>query len=241
MAAIHFILQCKGGVGKSLTASLLAQYLRHKGLNVSCFDTDPINATLAGYIELGAEAVDIMDGSDIDPRRFDSLMDRLLNLRDDAHAVVDNGASSFVPLGSYLLETQGIAVLGEQGHDVMLHTVVTGGQAILETLAGMQSLALHFPDIPVAVWLNRYFGDIVLDGKEFQEFKIYAECAASIHAVVELPHRKQSLFGRDLEELFARRQTFASAVASDLPIMTRQRLKTFWRDTVAVLDEARLC
>ncbi|WP_154661677.1 hypothetical protein [Megalodesulfovibrio gigas] len=39
----------------------------------------------------------------------------------------------------------------------------------------------------------------------------------------------------------SRRQTFASAIASDLPIMTRQRLKTFWRDTVAVLDEARLC
>ena len=241
MPTLHFILQGKGGVGKSLVASLLAQYLRHKDQAVRCFDTDPINATLAGYADLHVDPIEIMQGSDIDPRRFDGLMDRLLHLSEGAHAVVDNGASSFVPLGSYLLENQAVELLCEQGCEVMLHTVVTGGQAILDTLAGLQSLARHFAETPLVVWLNRYFGDIVLDGKAFQEFKVYAECAASMHAVVELPHRKQSLFGRDLEELFARRQTFAAAIASDLPIMTRQRLKTFWRDTVAVLDEARLC
>jgi len=46
MATIHFILQGKGGVGKSLIAALLAQYLHGRGLEVYCFDTDPINATL---------------------------------------------------------------------------------------------------------------------------------------------------------------------------------------------------
>lgn len=241
MATIHCILQGKGGVGKSMVAAMLAQYLRAREVDVHCFDTDPINATLAGYAELGAEAIEIMDGSDIDPRRFDALMERLLDLPPEAHAVVDNGASSFVPLGSYLLDTQAITLLEDEGHAVMLHTVVTGGQAILDTLAGLQSLARHFPASPLVVWLNRFFGEIALEGKAFHEFKVYGECATSLHAVVALPHRKQSLFGRDLEELFARRQTFAAALDSPLPIMVRQRLKSFWRDAMAELDKANLC
>ncbi|GAB7078932.1 nucleotide-binding protein [Megalodesulfovibrio paquesii] len=80
MPTTHFILQGKGGVGKSLVASLLAQYLRHKEQAVRCFDTDPINATLAGYADLHVDPIEIMQGSDIDPRRFDGLMDRLLHL-----------------------------------------------------------------------------------------------------------------------------------------------------------------
>jgi DNA polymerase III delta prime subunit len=240
MAMIHFILQGKGGVGKSLVASLLAQYLQGRGLQVHCFDTDPINATLAGYEALDAVALDIMNGDDIDPRRFDQLMDAIIELPSDAHVVVDNGASSFVPLGSYLLENQALEVLEDHSHSVMLHTVVTGGQAILDTLSGLKSLVSHFPATPIVVWLNRYFGDIAIDGKRFEEFKIYSECASSFHAIISLPHRKQTTFGRDLEELFARRQTFTEAQGSALPIMVRQRLTSFWRDTMTEIDQARL-
>lgn len=241
MATVHFILQGKGGVGKSLVASLLAQYLRVRNVSIHCFDTDPINATLVGYAELGAVGLDIMQGDDIDPRRFDQLMEAIFELPHDAHVVVDNGASSFVPLGSYLLENNALGLLAEHGHSVLLHSVVTGGQAILDTLSGLKSLAEHFAATPLVVWLNRYFGDITLDGKSFEEFKVYTECAASVQALVALPHRKQATFGRDMEELFAKRQTFVTAINSSLPIMVRQRLASFWREVVAELDKAQLC
>ncbi len=245
MATIHFILQGKGGSGKSLAASLLAQYLRDKGVPTHCFDTDPINATFAGYRDLDVVALDIMSGDDIDPRSFDQLMEGIIALtpenHPDAHVVVDNGASSFVPLGSYLLENQAIGLLEEHGHTVMLHTLVTGGQALLDTLSGLKSLATHFPATSIVVWLNRYFGDITIDGKAFEEFKVYAECSASFHAVIAIPHRKQATFGRDMEELFARRQTFSAAINSDLHVMVRQRVTSFWRDVMAEMDRARLC
>jgi CO dehydrogenase nickel-insertion accessory protein CooC1 len=43
--AIHLTLQGKGG--KSLIASVLAQYFQRKGVAVRCVDTDPVNRTLA--------------------------------------------------------------------------------------------------------------------------------------------------------------------------------------------------
>jgi len=34
----------QGGVGKSLVASVLAQYFRHHGREIHCIDSDPVNA-----------------------------------------------------------------------------------------------------------------------------------------------------------------------------------------------------
>src|SRR5579884_3436090 len=58
---IHLTLQGKGGVGKSLVASILAQYLRSGGRRVHCVDTDPVNRTLAQYSALTAERINLRD------------------------------------------------------------------------------------------------------------------------------------------------------------------------------------
>jgi type IV secretory pathway VirB10-like protein len=41
---VHLTLQGKGGVGKSLVASILAQYFRHHGKELHCIDSDLIEA-----------------------------------------------------------------------------------------------------------------------------------------------------------------------------------------------------
>jgi len=38
---IHLTFQGKGGVGKSLVAVILAQYLSKRGLQIQCIATDP--------------------------------------------------------------------------------------------------------------------------------------------------------------------------------------------------------
>ena len=111
MSTIHFILQGKGGVGKSLVASLLCQYLRQHGLPVSAVDTDPVNSTLTGYKELEVKRLNIMEGDDIDQRRFDTLMEIIFQQPENGHIVIDNGASSFVPLCSYLKENDALTLI----------------------------------------------------------------------------------------------------------------------------------
>src|SRR6266545_1216428 len=64
-ATVHLSLQGKGGVGKSLVASLLAQYFTdRKGMTVRCIDADPVNQTLTQYKELGAERLDLLREGD---------------------------------------------------------------------------------------------------------------------------------------------------------------------------------
>ena len=151
--------------------------------------------------------------------------------------VVDNGAASFVPLSAYLKENQTIDFLEESGIRVLIHTVFTGGQAMKETADGLVSLASHFPTVPLVVWLNRYFGEIATETKKFEEFKVYRENQDKIAALIYIPLKSQQTFGKDLEELFSRHQTFAAALASDaLPVMTKQRLKIFWNEVSQAID-----
>jgi CO dehydrogenase nickel-insertion accessory protein CooC1 len=55
------ILQGKGGVGNSVIATLLVQYLLDKGLAVTCFDADPVNSTLASFSGLQVTKVDLIE------------------------------------------------------------------------------------------------------------------------------------------------------------------------------------
>ncbi|WP_458448767.1 nucleotide-binding protein, partial [Campylobacter coli] len=45
MAKIHFVLNGKGGIGKSFISSLLCQYFLDKGESIVAIDTDPNNTT----------------------------------------------------------------------------------------------------------------------------------------------------------------------------------------------------
>ena len=76
---IHLTLQGKGGVGKSLVAVILAQYLSKRGLQIQCIDTDPLNRTFAQYNAFAAERIQVRDEhSRIDQRSFDGLLERFL-------------------------------------------------------------------------------------------------------------------------------------------------------------------
>lgn len=240
---VEFVLQGKGGVGKSLIASLLAQHYKARGLTPLAIDTDPVNQTFTGYKAFGVQTIDIMDGDDINPRAFDQLMESLLAAgeNDVQAAVVDNGASTFVPLCSYMLQNGVIALLTEAKHPIRIHTVITGGQALQDTTQGFLSLAKNIPDVPLVVWLNEYFGPTVYNGKSFEESKAFKEYTDRVHAMVTIPAVKQETFGRDMLELMNRRLTFEDAIASpDFSIMERQRLKMIWRNLQGQMDRAQL-
>lgn len=225
MANIHMVLQGKGGVGKSMIAAMIAQYKLSKGQTLLCIDTDPVNSTFNGYKALNVKLLNIMDGDEINTRNFDALVEQIASAKGDV--IIDNGASSFVPLSTYLLGNQVPALLQDMGHDLVVHTIVTGGQAFLDTLSGFNTLARQFPaECLFVVWLNPFWGAIEQEGKGFEMTKAYTENKARISAIIQIPALKAETFGRDFSEMLQERRTFDEAMAdSALTIMSRQRLK----------------
>lgn len=238
MAKIHMVLQGKGGVGKSFIAATLAQYKASKGQKPLCIDTDPVNATFAGYKALGVKRLQIMEGDEINPRNFDTLVELVAPSKDDV--IIDNGASSFVPLSHYLISNQVPALLADMGHELVVHTVITGGQALLDTVSGFSQLVSQFPTEAIfVVWLNPYWGPIEHEGKGFDQLKAYTANKARVSAIVSIPALKEETYGRDLSDMLQERLTFDEALAmSSLTIMTRQRLKIVKGQLFGQLDNA---
>lgn len=227
--AIHMSLQGKGGVGKSLVASILAQYLQNEKRSIECIDTDPVNRTLSQYKAVNASRLELLRNGYIDPRGFDALMERLLT--EDATFVIDNGASTFLPLWSYVIENRVLDLLSNAGKKLYVHTVVTGGQALLDTINGFRSLAQSTEERTIVVWINEYFGRVERDGKNFADMAAYVDNAGKVFGSVHITQRNHDTFGRDIEEVIARKLTFEEAIREDeFSLMTKQRLKVVQRD-----------
>jgi len=238
-SAIHLTLQGKGGVGKSLVASILAQYFRHHGKEVHCIDSDPVNQTFSQYAELGAEHLALIRNGRIDSAGFDVLIDRLL--AEDGIFIVDNGASTFVPLWSYIVENNALETLAAAGRKLYVHTIVTGGQALGDTLKGFKSLADSSAERNIVVWLNEYFGVIERDGKTFTDMQAYRDSEPKVFGLVHIAKRNQDTFGRDVEEVIARKSTFEDAIRNGKgSVMSKQRLRMVQRDLFEQLDRMSL-
>ena len=232
MSKIHFVLQGKGGVGKSLIASLLAQFKNKDNCPPKCIDTDPLNSSFAGYKSLDVQVLNILVNDEINARKFDELIEQIANLQPDQDMIVDNGASSFVPLSNYIIQNGITELIQELGHEVVVHTVVTGGQALKDTVNGFSTLMKQYPDsCQFVVWLNPYWGEVEFNGKGFESMKAYTDSSDKISSLIYLPDYTTSkmaaeTYGADFTTMLKNKKTFDESITDEnLHIMSRHRLK----------------
>ena len=233
--SIHISLQGKGGVGKSLISAILSQYLLSKGQDVQGIDADPVNQTLAEYRGLAVSRLNLLKEGSVDQREFDLLMERFLT--ESGTFVVDTGASTFIPLWHYVLENQALEYLREKGKRVFIHSVITGGQSLNDTLSGFEQLAETTREKNLVVWLNEYFGPVLLDGAPFREMAVCRKHANKVHGSVAIVRRTADTFGRDVEEMICQKMTFDEALnGTGFTIMAKQRLRVVQRELFDQLD-----
>ena len=129
-------------------------------------------------------------------------------------------------MSHYLISNQIPALLLNMGHELVIHTVITGSQALLDTLNGFVQLIKQFPkEALFVVWLNPYWGDVTMNDKQFEEMKAYVDNKSRVSAIIRIPNYKAETFGKDLTEILQSKSTFDEALEnSALPVMVRQRL-----------------
>ena len=224
---LHFVLQGKGGVGKTMAALLLSQVITDKGEPVMCIDTDPVNASFSNLSSLPSDRVSIFNGNKVDTKALDVFTERLLT--EDANFVIDNGASSFVPVSHYLLENDVSAMLVQEGRLPVVHVIITGGPGMLDTLKGLSSILEDFPpNVRIVVWLNEFFGPVAnANGKGFEELPIYTDNRERIFAIVKLPQFSEEATS-DLRDMISKKMTFARALQKEnTSILRMQKSRLF--------------
>jgi hypothetical protein len=171
---IHLVLQGKGGVGKSIVASWLAEFLIGRGQPVRCIDGDPVNRSLAQIKALNAEKLDLLNDEGVVMRsRYDALINRFLT--EEAVFLVDSGATAFLPFWTFIVESDVISSLRAAGRRVYIHIPISGGDMLNDTLLGFKTLAETAAEKSLVVWVNEYFGEIERDGKTFDQMQVFLD------------------------------------------------------------------
>ena len=229
---VHMVLAPKGGVGKTYIASLIGQALMERGEPMVCFDTDRENASLRDIPALKAEPVPLFlpKSDEIDVRALDAMTERMLT--EDAHFVVDNGSTSFAPLSRYLVQDGIAEAVVEAGKKMVVHLVVAGGQELVQTGRGFDSVAAQFPaSADMVLWLNEHHGPVDgADGASFEQTALYQSHKHRILAVIRLVRLHPSTFGANLADMLTRGLTFEEADRSSaFFVIAKQRLRQVWR------------
>lgn len=226
-SVVHFVLQGKGGIGKSLVSSLLAQFTREAGRPLVCLDTDPVQNTFAQIESLGVEVVDLLDGQRINVPVMDALVARILG--DDADYVIDGGASSFVPLSVYLLTDSLIDLLAENKR-VIVHSVIAGGRDLVDTTLALEKTLEHFPEaVEKVAWLNPHYGSLDVDGVPVEETAFFRDNAQRIAGFVRMPSLSESFSGACFRRMVEEKITFEDARSSpEWDMISRWRLANVW-------------
>ena len=210
----HFILQGKGGVGKTTCASFIAQYLKdHLQKEYLAIDTDQVNASFASFKALNVEALNIMENNQILPRGWDTLLEKIIN-SDKSNIIIDNGASSFVPLIAYAIENDMVDLLTSEENsyagNIFIHVVIAGGEGLSHTLAGLNMICEKFNQdkVQIVVWINNFLGKVETQDKKITDYPEYKNNESKILAVVRIPTYKGDLFKKDLSDMLTNHKTF---------------------------------
>ena len=233
MAEVNIVLNGKGGIGKSFVSWVLAQFKKSIFADVKCFDVDPVNASFAKNKALNVTHLNITAESDteISKRKFDDLFNMVLSSPSDGCFVIDVGASTFMPLISYIHEAGLLKLLTDEGHSVFLHVPIVGGQAFLESVRGLK----YIQDIQdfsgrIVIWENEYFGKISseqLAGKKLLDIAAIKAFSERIAGVVKITYRGTTdTFAGDMGFITSRHLTFSEALESpEIGIISKSRIK----------------
>lgn len=158
MNTAHFVMQSKGGAGKSVVSAILAQYLFEKGQgNITLIDTDPSNKTLGSYAGLNVKEIQVIGKNKlVDQSKFDGFINDFIESELDM--LVDTGSGDFLAINNYILENDLPTLFSEMGKSMVLHCPINHGQAALETVKCLLSLVENYPNISIVVWENEFFG-----------------------------------------------------------------------------------
>jgi hypothetical protein len=235
---IHLVLQGKGGVGKTVVAGWLTEFLMYRGQPVHCIDGDPVNRSLAQYRALPVEKLDLVNQDGVVIRsRYDAMVDRFL--AEEAVFVVDNGATAFLPFWTYVVESNIAAVLRESGRRVYVHVPISGGEMLNDTLLGFKTIAETAEEKSLVVWINEYFGPVARDGKTFDQMQVYLDNRDKVLTSIGIPQRAPDTFAENIRRMRERKLTFEEAIrtAPGFYIMDKSRLYRVRRELYEQLEQ----
>lgn len=239
MKPLHMTFAPKGGIGKSLIAAFLTQWLADTGQDPIPFDNDPATATLKAYRGLNVRQLDLLRDGLVNQHAYDEMFMAMAN--EGGSFVVDNGASNFLEMLNYIELSGLMEVMVDIGVQPYVHVPIVGGDDMELTLAGFEQVAARLsPAAKIVVWLNRYKADTVIKGVSWEKTAVYQRYKGRIDAEFHLERRDKMTLDA-IQNMLADRLTFKEVDASEdakrYNLLDKSRLRRFREDVYDQLTQ----
>jgi hypothetical protein len=226
MAGVHFIGGEKGGVGKSMTARLLAQYLIDNGRPFIGFDADGSHSTFSRFYDEFSSQVNVED--------YEGLDDILAAAERHPHSdlVVDLAAQSSTALNRWIDESDALTAFEELHHIVNFWHVMDDGADSMRLLEKL--LDEHSSGIArLVVVLNEGRGNSF---DQFEQSELYQRAKGRYAVFFRLPKLSPKL-AQKID--FNNMSFWAAGNNRELfSIGERQRVRTWLKRSYAALEAA---
>ena len=155
----------------------------------------------------------------------------------ETDVVVDNGASSFLPLNNYMLEIAFPEMLMATGQQLFIHVPVAGGNLLLDTLNGFAGIASQYPEeVKIIVWINENWGPVEHEGKPFEKLKAYTENKNNVNGIVTLPKLSKT-FNAAFTDILAEGRLLEEGINDPkMVVPDQQRLKMIHKKYFTPID-----
>ncbi|MES2941345.1 MAG: mobilization protein [Pseudomonadota bacterium] len=227
MASINFIGGEKGGVGKSVTARVLAQYFIDKEIPFTGFDTDRSHHSFNRFYSDYASpvVVDSYEGLDLIVNAFED--------NPEQSVIVDLAAQTSAPLAKWIEDSSLFELFAEMGITVNLWHVMDDGRDAVDLLGRLVDAYGNGPNYIVVQNQGRGSDFVLLKNS----YALQKAEAVGAH-VIELPRLHDS----SMRKIDQHNTSFWKAIndrdnPESLGLLERQRVKTWLKKCYEVFEK----
>ena len=237
MSSLNFIGGEKGGVGKSVTARVLAQYFIDKDLPFIGFDTDRSHTSFTRFYSDYASPVivDTYEGLDTIVAAFEESSDEAETGKPKS-VIVDLAAQTAAPLTRWIKDSDLFAVLADMGIAVNFWHVADPGKDSVDLLGRLINTFEGGPNYFIVKNLGRGSDFSLLDESLAMEKAL--ALGARVVTLTQLHEATMRKIDRQNASFWA---AINNRDGSDsLGLLERQRVKHWLKATYSTFDELPL-
>ena len=227
MANIHLVGGEKGGVGKSMVARVIAQYLIDKEIPFRGFDTDRSHRSLLRFYSDYATPITV--------DRYESL-DAIMEIaieNPDTRILVDLAAQAYDPLVKWLDESGVLEIADESGIVICYWQVMDSGKDSVDLL---KKLLDRFESrLDYVLVLNQLHGDRFDIFERSEEKKWALELNAKIISIRQLHQVVAMKIDASNASFWAARQK-SEPDTHGLGLLERQRVRMWLKDAYEQIE-----
>lgn len=236
----HIFLQQKGGIGKTLTASMFMQYMKSQNIVIEGVDADPQAPKLSLIQALNVPLLPLIVNGEIQQNSFDPAFSHIV--QSNVATLVDTGSGAFLPLLKYMKDNCLYDLLAQVKKQLFYHVIIASGPEKLETAEGAKQLLAKIKGtgVKVVIWQNEKDGIPLLDGKSIEEADWYKNNTSQIAGIVRILDYNNSAFKADFLAMMTENLTYLEIMngkSATFDFMRKNRINRIFTDVYSELDK----